>query len=894
MNSLPYHIIHSAGQPFQQLASVQLSSSIKVGRVVAIVLTILISCQFIGSAQNTFSPNLPTVNHTADRDQLQKALQAAEQNLYEARTNNATNQEGELLRKIGLIHQKLENDDEALKYLLWAIITFEKASAQNKILLIKHDLGKYYFSKKAYQKSIQYYQAYLKGKERLEEDVPDRLPILQKMARSHYELEEYDEAKSVYQQIAKRHKARSDIKSTAVAYEAIADINKQVNDIPNAIKYLEQVEKFSRQTKDTVKLLHTLNNLGFLHKRNKNLKAAIDYFQQALEIPISESENQDMQVSMLTNLGVAYTNLGFFSKAKTFYSDALAIEHKSGDLVGQAQQLNYLASNAYMSQNNAQALKLAEQSITLGIRKNAYPELAESYNLMALVYKSDKNEEKTEIYQQSFADIRGRIRSQKKKEKQKVLALQEKVDAQEEKFKSAIIEQEQIVLDRERQETAISLKEKELALLKKTQALQKAELLNQQLANEQAAQQLTLAQQELLAEKQKRELSELQRIQERQALQLEQNFLEQEKQEKAIALLEAQKKLQRQRLQQEATLRKYGYGIISSFLVIMGVVSYSFVQKRKDHRKLQTQQAKIKEQNEHLRASEQMLIKSVDELESTQEALQKQKKRLEIENYKTQESLQYAKRIQFSILPSEREGQEIFPESFVIFRPKDVVSGDFYWISEDRNIRVVSVVDCTGHGVPGALVSLIAYNMLNEAIQEKGLCNPSAILEHLNQQVTKRLRGRDNSVQDGMDIGICIFETNSDQSVQLRYVGAKHTLFLIRDNKLEVLKGIRKTVGSIKSDIAKSEHQLTLYPGDSLYLTTDGFIDQSSPERKRFGSRRLKQVIQESHHLPMQEQRAKFINALETHQQSSEQRDDINLIGVKIQDEYLQSSKNEL
>ncbi|MGB3586518.1 MAG: SpoIIE family protein phosphatase [Tunicatimonas sp.] len=882
MNRLPHHIPQLVGQLLRQLASVKLSRLIRIGRVGVIVSTILIGCQITGFAQNTFSPDLPTISHTDDRDQLQKALQAAEQNLYEAQVNNATNQEGKLLHEIGLIHQKLKNDDEALKHLLWAMTTFEKASAQSEMLLVKYDLGEYYFNREAYQKSIEYYQAYLKGKKRLEEDVPDRLLILQKMARSHYELEEYDEAKIIYQQIAKLHKARGDMKSTAVAYEAIADINKQVNDIPNAIRYLEQVEKFSRQTKDTVKLLHTLNNLGFLQKRNKNLKAAIDYFQQALEIPISESGSQDMQVSMLTNLGVAYTNLGFFSKAKTYYNDALAIERKSGNLVGQAQQLNYLASNAYMSQNNAQALKLAEQSITLGVRKNAYPELAESYNLMALVYESDKNEEKTEIYQQSYADIKGRIRAQKRKKKRRVLALQEKVDAQEENFKSTIIEQEQIVLDRERQETAISLKEKELALLKKTQALQRAELLNQQLANEQAAQQLTLAQQELLAEKQKRELSELQRLQERQTLQLEQNFLEQEKQEKAIALLEAQKKLQQQRLQQEATLRKYGYGIISSFLIIMGVVSYSFVQKRKDHRKLQGQQAKIKEQNEHLKASEQMLINSIDELESTQEALRKQKKRLEIENYKTQESLQYAKRIQFSILPSERESQVIFPNSFVIFRPKDVVSGDFYWISEYKDLKVASVVDCTGHGVPGALVSLIAYNMLNEAIQERDSYNPSSILEYLNQQVTKRLRGKDNSVQDGMDIGICIFKENSDQSVQLRYVGAKHTLFLIRNNKLEVLKGIRKTVGSIKKDITKSEHQLTLYPGDSLYLTTDGFIDQSNPERKRFGSRRLKQVIQESHHLPMQEQRSKFINALEAHQQSSEQRDDINLIGVKI------------
>ncbi len=868
------------GRTLHYIAAVRL-----VGRFIPIIIVtlIIIICCYVGGLAQSTSPPLSSISSAApDRNPLEKALQIAEKELNEARATNDPNQVGKLLYKIGIIHQKLKNSEESLKYLLWAVITFEKASAQNNVLAVKRDLGDYYFGSQSYQKAIQYYQDYLKGKKRLDEDIPDRISILKKIAQSLFTLEEYEEAETVYLQLAKLHEGRRDMKAIASSYQALADIHKQMDDIPGAIQYLEKVEKISRQTRDTPRLLQTLNNLGFLQKRNKNLKLAISYFQQALAITLDD-QNPDVRVSMLTNLGVAYTNLGFFSKAKETYNQALAIERKSGDIVGQAQQFNYLASNAYMSQNNAQALKLAEQAIELGIRKNAYPELAESYRLVNLIYTSDKSEEKAEIYRQSYADIRGRIRMRENKEQRRLLALQEEIDAKEEYLKSLIIEQEQIALDRERQENAIRLKEKELALLKNSKALQEVQLLNQQLANEKAQQRLAIAQQDLIAEKQKRELAELQRLKERQALQIEQNKLEQEKQEKAIALLEAERRLQQQRLQQEATLRKYGYGIISSFLLIIGVVSYSFVQKRKDHRKLQEQQFQIQEQNEHLKASEQMLISSVNELEATQEALQEQKKRLEIENYKTQESLQYAKRVQFSILPSERESQKIFPESFVIFRPKDVVSGDFYWISKEVNLKIASVVDCTGHGVPGALVSLIAYNMLTEAIKERGMSNPASILQYLNKQVTKRLRGGDNNIQDGMDIGICIFEANDDQSVTLHYVGAKHTLFLVQNGKLESLKGIRKTVGSIPDSVTNSGHQqIILQPGDSVYLTTDGFIDQSNPDRKRFGSRRLRSVIQEYHHLPMSEQRTKFINALENHQQSSEQRDDINLIGIKI------------
>jgi serine phosphatase RsbU (regulator of sigma subunit)/tetratricopeptide (TPR) repeat protein len=814
--------------------------------------------------------------------QLKKELEITESKLQEARSEKAVSEEAVLLYKIAIIYKQLRMSEESLKYLLWAIKAFEKAQEANNVLEVKRDLGNHYYDSRAYQKAVQYYLLYLKGKQRLNQEVSNLTDILHKIAQSYFILEEYEEAEDTYLQLVKLYKAQGDITATIAAYEALANINKQVNNIDGAIQYLEQVQKISQQQRDTLKLLQTLNNLGFLQKRNNNLKGAIVYFQKALELPENIIEDPDMRVSMLTNLGVAYTNLGFFSRAKEVYNEALDIREKSGDIVGQANLLNYLASNAYISQNNAQALKMADKAIKLAVTKNANEELVESYKLVALIYQEEKDTEKAEIYQQSYQDIRGRINAKRKAERQKLLTIQERIDAKEEYIKSLIVEQEQLNLERERQENALKLKEKELILLRKSQALQEAELLNQELAKERAEQQLAIAQQELLAEKQKRELLELQRLQERQTLELEQNQSEQEKQEKAIALLEAERRLQQQKLKQEATLRKYGYGIITSFLAIIGVVSYSFIQKRQDNQKLQEQQVKIQEQNAYLKASEQMLMTSVNKLEITQKALEKQKEKLEIENYKTQESLQYAKRIQFSILPSERESKKIFPESFVIFRPKDVVSGDFYWMSEHGNRRIVSVVDCTGHGVPGALVSLIAYNMMNEAIREKKLLDPVAILDYLNQQVKKRLRGNDNSIQDGMDIGICALDINPDKTVRLRYAGAKHTLYAVHQGSLEVIKGVRRTVGSIQKNIFELEQQLDLGLGDALYLTTDGFIDQSNSERKRFGSRQLKELIQEWHSLPIMEQQARFTEALENHQQSTEQRDDINLIGIKV------------
>lgn len=833
-----------------------------------------------GSPLDTIIVNQP--QPSVNQVNLKQALQSSELGLEEARRNKLPIEEGQLLHQIGIINRKLRKDEESLKFLLWAVLAFERGKAPEQILKVKLDLGNHHNDSQAYQKAIEYYQEYLKGREKLGESVADATLILQKIAKGYFLLGEYEKAEENYQKLILLLKEKGELSSMIAGYEALADISKITGNTPEAIQYLEEVEQLYRQHGDTTRLIYTLNNLGFLQKRNKNLRQAIDYFQQALDFPEDYLTDQHTRISMLINMGVSYTNLGFFARAKEAYLEALEIHKASGNEVAQAEVYNYLASNAYVSKNNASALEHANQAVELAIGKNAYKELAAGYKLISLIYEEEKNEEKSHLYYQSYLDIQSRLKARETQQRQNLITIQERAEAQEEYLKASIIEQEQLTLERERQSNALKFKEKELILLKKNQALQQAELLNQQLEKERAKQQLSLANQALTTEKQKLELSELARLKELQDLRLEQQAMEQEQQKKAIALLEAESRLKEQKLNQEVVLRHYGYGLLSLFMVVIGVVSYSFVQKRKDNQKLQDQQKKIEEQNEHLRASERMLKNSVQELEVAQQALQRQKRQLEIENRKTQESLQYAKRIQFSILPSQKESQKIFPESFVIFRPKDVVSGDFYWMSDHGDRKIVSVVDCTGHGVPGALVSLIAYNMLNEAICEKKLLKPTDILSYLNQQIKRRLREGDHSIQDGMDIGICMLETRPGHSTQLSYAGAKNTLYAMQRGELVSLKGERKTVGAFLPSTILQEHVLELEPNDVLYLTTDGFIDQSNPERQRFGSRQLKSHIKEWHTLPIVEQQEKFIQVLEQHQQSSEQRDDINLIAIKI------------
>lgn len=299
-------------------------------------------------------------------------------------------------------------------------------------------------------------------------------------------------------------------------------------------------------------------------------------------------------------------------------------------------------------------------------------------------------------------------------------------------------------------------------------------------------------------------------------------------------------------------------------------------------RELQEQQALIQEKNNQLLKSQKELQRNMKVLQTTQDTLAKQNRALEIEHTKTQEGLNYAKRIQFSILPDDDQLARVIPESFILYKPKDIVSGDFYWISQHEKKTIVAAVDCTGHGVPGALVSLIGNNVLNEAITEKGLTDPVKILRSVDRGLSLKLKHEEGAIRDGMDLGICVFEPKGKSKIKLTYGGAKNTLYVVSKGELTTLKGDRKSIGFVRKGFNYSKQDLILQKGDLVYLTTDGYIDQANPNRERFGSIRLMELLKEIYSLEMHEQKDILEQALQDHQQDTEQRDDINLIGIRV------------
>ncbi|MCH2232617.1 MAG: SpoIIE family protein phosphatase [Crocinitomicaceae bacterium] len=252
-----------------------------------------------------------------------------------------------------------------------------------------------------------------------------------------------------------------------------------------------------------------------------------------------------------------------------------------------------------------------------------------------------------------------------------------------------------------------------------------------------------------------------------------------------------------------------------------------------------------------------------------------------------QDSIRYAKRIQSAILPPDSLVSETLTDAFVLYKPKDVVAGDFYWLEPVPGTHksvMFAAADCTGHGVPGAMVSVICNNSLNRAVREFKLTDPGQILDKSREIVIKEFEKSEEEVKDGMDIALCFLETDSsDGSIRLKYAGAHNPLWLIRNHELIEYKADKQPIGRFDNIQPFKTHSIDLKKGDCIYVFSDGFADQFGGEKgKKFKTPNLKKLLLEIHGKPMKEQKFVLERTFEEWRGEIEQLDDICFIGVRI------------
>lgn len=255
---------------------------------------------------------------------------------------------------------------------------------------------------------------------------------------------------------------------------------------------------------------------------------------------------------------------------------------------------------------------------------------------------------------------------------------------------------------------------------------------------------------------------------------------------------------------------------------------------------------------------------------------------LKDKNERINDSISYAKRIQETVIPSEQQLEEVFQEHFIIWRPRDVVGGDFYWYHRTQKGFYIAVGDCTGHGVPGALMTTLSISALDYSVDTDEYISPAAILERLNETLKKSLNQETLSgpTDDGLDIGLCYVEENT-----ITYAGAKLSLFKKTAEEIEEFKGDRKSIGYRRTpkNYTYTNHIITGIHDASFYITTDGYIDQNGGNRNySFGRSYFSKLIEDSAGLSLSEQKEFFESELNKFMGDEVQRDDITVLGFKV------------
>ena len=288
---------------------------------------------------------------------------------------------------------------------------------------------------------------------------------------------------------------------------------------------------------------------------------------------------------------------------------------------------------------------------------------------------------------------------------------------------------------------------------------------------------------------------------------------------------------------------------------------------------------KVKERTDEVVAQKNEIERQKNEIERQRDSLEEQSKHVT-------DSIKYAQRLQAAMLPSPRRISSIFAESFILLRPKDIVSGDFYWFQQIGNKRMFAAIDCTGHGVPGAMVSMVGYNWLNYAVNDLQQDDPVDILSTLSDGVSETFRQHEGyTVYDGMDLALCVVDYST---MTLEFSGAFNPAIVVRNGEQHLLSADKLPIGARTDIPAHNEMQRTkkvmsIERGDMVYVFSDGYADQFNANRRKFQTGHFRELLLRIANMPAAEQQRVLEETLAAWMQGvDEQVDDILVVGVRI------------
>lgn len=607
-----------------------------------------------------------------------------------------------------------------------------------------------------------------------------------------------------------------------VIYNNLGVVYRRLDDYEKGLYYHLKALEWSEKLNSVKSQSMAINSIGNIYALMGNYDKALEYFAKSMKISLDTKNILSIAINY-NNIGEVYEFQGKFSKALIYYHNSLEYNKKANSTKGQAICYNCIG-NVYKKNNELnKALDYYLNALEIDKGSNDKKYASMSYINVGETYLMMKN------YKLAFENL------------SKGLELAAEIGA---------IAQIQAANER--------LSDYYSAINKPDEALKfykKAAVLKDSVLNEKNAQNIA-------------------------KLQIVYDYQNQTNQIES---------LQKEKLQSEKDLKRQRITIfllmfIAFLTVSFAVVLYrSYIAKKRINTYLKNQSVEIVKQNKILESQNKQIELQKLEIEKKNDILEEANKLIDLKNQKITASLGYARRIQNALLPTKDMISKYFPNHFVLYRPKDIVSGDFYWVDEIYSKIYFAVADCTGHGVPGAFMSFVGINLLNQAINQEKISKPSGILEYLHKGIQNTLRKSENkAVKDGMDIALCSF---NPQNMILEYAGALMPLYIIRNNQVFEYKATYTQIGEVDKDYYEpiNNQSIKVQSGDSVYLFSDGYMDQFGGEHgKKFLKSRFMNVLKEISTLPMQVQKIRLDNILENWQGSLEQVDDILIMGIKI------------
>ncbi|MDW8296092.1 MAG: tetratricopeptide repeat protein [Raineya sp.] len=621
----------------------------------------------------------------------------------------------------------------------------------------------------------------------------------------------------------------------------------------NGKKIAENLLKIIRNSSKTKPILKieasTYNLLGLIEKEVSNFAIAIEYFFKALKINEQIADMQG-QSNNFGNIGHVYFEQKDFNKASKYYQKALEIAEKY-ELANVTNHLISLGNVEMSLKKYETAEKYFFRALDILEKREDFYTMGACYNSIAENYESqNKLYQALEYYQKSLKiaqDIENQyaVMINLNSIGGIYLKLQNYPLAEYFLTRSLKIAKEISALENERdiQENLAQLYEKTQRPYLALQALQRHLHL-------------------------KDSLSQTENIKAFLQKELQYNY---EKQKLADSLKNAQeitiKNSEIARQQAEIRAKKNEqialFGGLFSALLLAGVLYNRF--------RITNRQKRIIE-------------KQKQEVETQKNIVELQKAEIEHKNQSILDSIRYAQRIQNALLPNDKEWQQVFPNSFILYQPRDIVAGDFYWLEVWNNKVFFAVADCTGHGVPGAMVSMVCSSALTKIILEENLTEPHCILERAKKIITETFaKHSEREVKDGMEVALCSFSLENPHC--LAFCGAQRPLWILRNGEVIEFEGDKMPVAQFNYSerFNFNQHFIDLCKNDRIFIFSDGFTDQFGGEKnKKIGSKNFRNWLKESASLPIQEQ-GKWLNEkLQSWKKNEPQTDDITLIGIEI------------